>query len=62
MDYQKLIERLRNKNNCNVLDDIDEAATAIETLLAENHNQRDSLEFLLQGGFQIKAARLRELV
>lgn len=38
MDYEKLIElieQLRDENNCDVLDYIDDAATAIETLLAE---------------------------
>lgn len=35
MDYKELIELLREKNNCDVLDYVDDAATAIETLLEE---------------------------
>lgn len=35
MDCKELIEQLRDENNCNVLDYIEDAATAIETLLAE---------------------------
>ena len=33
MDYKELIEQLRDENNCNVLDYIGDAATAIETML-----------------------------
>ena len=45
MDCQKLIERLRDQYNCNVLDDVDDAANAIETLLAENRRlNRENLE------------------
>lgn len=35
MDYKELIELLRDKSNCDVLDYVDDAATAIETLLEE---------------------------
>lgn len=35
MDYKELIEPLRDKSNCDVLDYVDDAATAIETLLEE---------------------------
>ena len=30
--YEELVKRLRDQDNCNVLDDVDEAADAIETL------------------------------
>lgn len=46
-NYQELIERLRDPNNCNVLDDVDEAADAIETLtaeLAEERHRHDRLQ------------------
>lgn len=33
--FKELIDRLRNPDNCNVLDDVDEAADAIETLTAQ---------------------------
>lgn len=33
---KELIERLRDPDNCNVLDDVDEAADAIENLLVQN--------------------------
>ena len=39
-NYKELIERLRDPNNCNVLDDVDEAANAIETLTAELAEER----------------------
>lgn len=35
MDYKELIRLLRDESNCDVLDYIDDAATAIETLMAE---------------------------
>lgn len=35
MDYKELIEQLRNDSNCGILNYIEDAATAIETLLAE---------------------------
>lgn len=35
MDYKELIETLRDESNCDVLDYIEDAAAAIETLLAE---------------------------
>ena len=38
--YEELVKRLRDQDNCNVLDDVDEAADAIETLekqLAETY-------------------------
>lgn len=38
-DCRELVELLRDESNCDVLDYIDDAATAIETLLAE----RDAL-------------------
>lgn len=34
MDYEELIEQLRDENNCDVLDYIEDAATAIETFSA----------------------------
>lgn len=37
MNYQKLIEVLQDENNCNVLDYIEDAATAIKTLLMERN-------------------------
>ena len=46
-NYKELIERLRDPNNCNVLDDVDEAADAIETLtaeLAEERHRHDRLQ------------------
>lgn len=43
MNYKKLIEQLRDENNCDVLDYIDDAATAIETLLAEREAAMKSL-------------------
>ena len=33
-DYSELIERLRDPDNCNVLDDVEDAADAIEELQA----------------------------
>lgn len=33
-DYEKLVKALRDENNCNVLDYIDEAADAIEELVS----------------------------
>lgn len=30
--YEELVKRLRDQDNCNVLDDVDEAADAIEAL------------------------------
>ena len=36
MDYKELIDALRDEDNCDVLDYIDDAAEAIETLTAEN--------------------------
>ena len=36
-DYRDLIGRLRSESNCNVLDDVGEAADAIEELMAELH-------------------------
>lgn len=47
MDYKELIEQLRDENNCDVLDYIDDAATAIETLLAE---REAAIEGLLEMG------------
>lgn len=35
MDYKELIRLLRDESNCDVLDYIEDAATAIETLLGE---------------------------
>lgn len=35
MDYEKLIKLLRDENNCDVLDYVEDAADAIEVLLAE---------------------------
>lgn len=32
-DYKELVKRLRDESNCNVLDDVDAAADAIENLL-----------------------------
>ena len=46
-NYKELIERLRDPNNCNVLDDVDEAANAIEALtaeLAEERHRHDRLQ------------------
>ena len=40
---KELIERLRDPNNCNVLDDVDEAADAIEQLLTENQRLKAEL-------------------
>ena len=45
MDYKELIEQLRDESNCDVLDYVDDAADAIETLLAE----RDSVMKDLHG-------------
>ena len=30
--YEELVKRLRDQDNCNVLDDVDEAANAIDAL------------------------------
>lgn len=52
MDCKELIEQLRDENNCNVLDYIEDAATAIETLLAE----RDAaVEIISSGGKRCRA-------
>lgn len=51
-NYKELIERLRDPNNCNVLDDVDEAADAIETLtaeLAEERHRHDRLQDWARG-------------
>lgn len=39
-DYNELIHTLRDESNCNVLDYVDEAATAIETLVTELSEER----------------------
>lgn len=40
--YEELVKRLRDQDNCNVLDDVDEAANAIDALekqLAEKESE-----------------------
>lgn len=43
MDYKELIAQLRDESNCDVLDYVDDAADAIETLLAERDAAVDDL-------------------
>ena len=38
--YEELVKRLRDQDNCNVLDDVDEAANAIDALESSLQKQR----------------------
>lgn len=46
-EYQELIRLLRDENNCNVLDYVDDAADAIETLMRERDAAIADIEELM---------------